>query len=86
LAKVKRLAWAQSETRREKHFLRKSAEPSSLLRNDMLKTRGGKTYEQPSSLRNEMLLTKGGETNEHPSSCLLMPEMLSTQGGGQTNR
>jgi hypothetical protein len=52
----------------------------------MLKTRGGKTYEQPSSLRNEMLLTKGGETNEHPSSCLLMPEMLSTQGGGQTNR
>ena len=82
MAKVKRLAWAQSETRCEKHFLRKSAEPSSLLRNDMLKTRGGKTNE----LRNEMLLTKGGETNEQPSSRLLMPEMLSTQGGGQTNR
>ena len=67
------MAWAQSETRREKHFLRKSAEPSSLLRNDMLKTRGGKTNE----LRNEMLSTKGGETNEQPSS-LLMSEMLST--------
>ena len=77
---------AQSDVRRKIHFLMKSAEPSSLLRNDMLKTRGGKTNEQPSSLRNEMLLTKGGETNEHPSSCLLMPEMLSTQGGGQTNR
>ena len=36
LAKVGRLALAQSETRREKHFLRKSAEPSCLFRNDML--------------------------------------------------
>ena len=80
------MAWAQSETRRKKQFFRKSAKLSSLLRNEMLLTKGGETYEQPSSLRNEMLLTKGGETNEHPSSCLLMPEMLSTQGGGQTKR
>jgi hypothetical protein len=48
----------------------------------MLKTRGGKTNE----LRNEMLLTKGGETNEQPSSCLLMPEMLLTPGGGPMPR
>ena len=80
------MALAQSDTRRKKHFLRKSAEPSSLLRNEMLLTKRGETNEQPSSLRNEMLVPKGGETNEHPSSCLLMPEMLSTQGGGQTNR
>ena len=80
------MAWAQSETRREKHFLRKSAKLSCLLRNEMLLTKRGETNEQPSSLRNEMLVPKGGETNEHPSSCLLMPEMLSTQGGGQTNR
>ena len=82
------MAWAQSETRREKHFLRKSAKLSCLLRNEMLLTKGGETNEHPSSprnemlktrggktneLRNEMLLTKGGETNEQPSSRLLMP-------------
>ena len=61
------MALAQSESRCEKHFLRKSAELSSLLRNEVLLTKGGETNE----LSNEMLLTKGRET------FLLMSEMLS---------
>jgi len=36
LAKVGRLALAQSETRREKHFRSKSAKLSCLLRTEML--------------------------------------------------
>ena len=48
LAKVGRFL-AQSDVRRKKHFLRKSAKLSCLLRNEMLKTRGRKTNE----LRNE---------------------------------
>ena len=51
------LGLAQGDTRRKKHFLRKSAEPSSLLRNEMLKTRGRMNAEPSSLLMSEMLST-----------------------------